>query len=167
MSSVGQSGICIATHENETELWSFVTSNDEGTNSSNFFKYSIDENTLEPTFVKTCTHDLGHVNSASYCKETDALICGNGSGSYTLPGAIYIVENAFAKETLNRSDAITIDVGMSFGDKVNCVWGESNFGNYDIAEEIFISLFECFWSYTLDCFAFDLRYNSEFVLLVE
>lgn len=124
------SGCCFVGNE----LWSFAPSADDGSDTANVYvmAYDFSANTL--THVRTMTHNLGHVNSVAYCAETDTLICGNGSGNYTLGGKIFLLENLSQRgNTLNRSDCITIDVGMTYGFKVNAVWGESNAARYDIA----------------------------------
>ena len=125
-------GCCVVKHEESYELWCFTTSDDTNTdNYGNCNKYSIDPETGALTYITSIQHNLGHVNSVSYCEETDTLICGNGSGDYELESKIYILEGAYAKETLLRSECITIDVN-SLGFKANAVWGDANFGAYDI-----------------------------------
>lgn len=131
MSKSSDSGSCIVTHNGNKELWCFNPSSDDDTSSyATCHKFAINaDNTL--TFIETINHNLGHVNSVSYCEETDSLICGNGSGDYTLAGAIYILQDAYAKTELLRSECINIPF-TNYGFKVNAVWGDSNFGNNDI-----------------------------------
>ena len=123
-----QSGCCFVGND----LWQFCPGADDGSSTANVYvvAYDFEANTL--THVKTMTHNLGHVNSVAYCAETDTLVCGNGSGDYTLFGKIFIVEDLSQRTELNRNDCIVIDVGMDFGYKVNAVWGESNAGRNDI-----------------------------------
>lgn len=89
------------------------------------------------TVTKTLRHNIGHVNSVSYCEATNTLICGNGSSNYVLPNKIYIINN-FSDYISNGnnveySDAIIIDVSSeNWGSKINVVWGEYNNENYNI-----------------------------------
>ena len=125
----GGSGGCIVKHGDRYEYWSFLVSpdTDDGTYGQ-CYQYLINQNTLEPTLIKTINHNLGHVNSISYCEETDTLICGNGSGSYNLAGSFFIIENAYARTQLLRSQVIETPA-TTFGYKVNVVWGEKYFQN--------------------------------------
>lgn len=125
-------GCCIVTHEGSTELWTFTTSNDDGSNYGACDKYTYNIETGELTYIGQIQHNLGHVNSVSYCEDTDTLICGNGSGDYDLAGKIYLIEGAYSKASLLRSDAIAIDF-EDYGSKVNAVWGDFNFDQNDIA----------------------------------
>ena len=133
--SISQStntGCCVVSHEGSYELWCFTTSDDTDTSDyGNCHKYSINVETGALTYITTIQHNLGHVNSVSYCEATDSLICGNGSGDYDLASAIYILEGAYSKATLSRSECITIDFSTR-GFKANAVWGDSNFGANDI-----------------------------------
>jgi hypothetical protein len=79
-------------------------------------------------------HNLGHVNSVAYCKETDTLICGNGSSDQALAGKIYILPALSTKTQLLYADCVVIDMtSQSWGYKMNVVWGENNNGNFNIA----------------------------------
>lgn len=124
-------GICMVSHNGNYELWTFTISNDDGSNFGACDKYSYDPATGSLTFIEEIQHNLGHVNSVSYCEETDTLICGNGSGDYDLAGAIYLIEGAYSKGSLLRSDAIVIPF-TDYGFKVNAVWGDPNFDQHDI-----------------------------------
>lgn len=125
-------GCCVVPHNGNYELWCFTTSDDtDTTDYGNCNKYTINPETGALTFIETIAHNLGHVNSVSYCESTDTLICGNGSGDYELSSSIYILEGAYSKSELLRADCITIGVN-SLGFKANAVWGESNFGANDI-----------------------------------
>lgn len=116
------------------EIWVFPVSNDEGTNFIKATRYKVDFENNTATEVGSFTHNWGHVNSSAYNPWRDALICGNGSGSYTLMGQIFIFENASSfkdRTQVNRSEAVTIDI-QEWGYKANVVWGESNLGRGDI-----------------------------------
>lgn len=116
------------------ELWVFPVSNDEGTNYVNCARYKMDFENNTATKVGAFKHNWGHVNSSSYNPWRDAIICGNGSGSYSLMGKIFIFENASSFKNVNkvdRSEAVTINV-EHWGYKANVVWGESNMGRGDI-----------------------------------
>ena len=116
------------------ELWVFPVSNDEGTNFIKATRYKVDFENNTATEVGSFTHNWGHVNSSAYNPWRDALICGNGSGSYTLMGQIFIFENASSfkdKTRVDRSEAVTIDI-QEWGYKANVIWGESNLGRGDI-----------------------------------
>ena len=116
------------------ELWVFPVSNDEGTNFIKATRYKVDFENNSATEVGSFTHNWGHVNSSAYNPWRDALICGNGSGSYDLMGQIFIFENASSfkdRTQVNRSEAVTINV-QEWGYKANVIWGESNMGRGDI-----------------------------------
>ena len=116
------------------ELWVFPVSNDEGTNFMTASRYKMDFENNTATKVGSFTHNWGHVNSSAYNPWRDALICGNGSGSYDLMGQIFIFENASSfkdRTQVNRSEAVTINV-QEWGYKANVIWGESNMGRGDI-----------------------------------
>lgn len=118
----------------DDELWVFPVSNDEGTNFIKATRYKMDFENNTATEVGSFTHNWGHVNSSAYNPWRDALICGNGSGSYTLMGQIFIFENASSfkdRTQVDRSEAVTIDI-QEWGYKANVVWGESNMGRGDI-----------------------------------
>lgn len=94
--------------------------------------------------VNSIPHNLGHCNTVSYCKRTDTLIMGNGgNASNPEPAQIMIIKN-FASLIDNPNtedidyynDCLVIDIedaGLNWGIKLNVCWGESNFGNCDIA----------------------------------
>ncbi len=94
--------------------------------------------------VNSISHNLGHCNTVSYCKRTDTLIMGNGgNASNPEPAQIMIIKN-FASLIDNPNtedidyynDCLVIDIedaGLNWGIKLNVCWGESNFGNCDIA----------------------------------
>lgn len=116
------------------ELWVFPVSNDEGTNFVKATRYKMDFENNTATKVGSFNHNWGHVNSSAYNPLRDAIICGNGSGSYELMGQIFIFENASSfkdRTEVNRSEAITIDV-QEWGYKANVIWGEYNMGRGDI-----------------------------------
>ena len=116
------------------ELWIFPVSNDEGTNYIKATRYKLDFENNTATEVGSFNHNWGHVNSSAYNPWRDAIICGNGSGSYTLMGQIFIFENASSfkdRVEVNRSEAITIDI-QEWGYKANVIWGDSNMGRGDI-----------------------------------
>lgn len=99
------------------------------------------------TSVKQLYHRFGHCNSVDYSPVNDCLIMGNGSGSYTLDGKIYIipdfsdiVENDIVHTTsdspltLSNTNAIVIDCSSyDLGTKFNVIWGELNNKRQDIA----------------------------------
>ena len=99
------------------------------------------------TDAKQLYHRFGHCNSVDYSPVNDCLIMGNGSGSYTLDGKIYIipdfsdiVENDIVHTTsdnpltLSNTNAIVIDCSSyDLGTKFNVIWGELNNKRQDIA----------------------------------
>lgn len=91
-------------------------------------------------------HRLGHCNTVDYNEENDCLILGNGSGSYTLAGKIFIIpqfreiieSGKYSKPdsplTLENSNAIVIDCSShQLGAKFNVIWGERNLTKNNIA----------------------------------
>lgn len=99
------------------------------------------------TSVKQLYHRFGHCNSVDYSPVNDCLIMGNGSGSYTLQGKIYIIPNfsdIVANDTehttssnpltLSNTNAIVIDCSSyDLGTKFNVIWGELNNKKQDVA----------------------------------
>ena len=99
------------------------------------------------TNIKSLYHLFGHCNSVDYSPVNDCLIMGNGSGSYTLQGKIYIIPNfsdIVANDTdhttssnpltLSNTNAIVIDCSSyDLGTKFNVIWGELNNQRQDVA----------------------------------
>lgn len=120
----GNSGACFAEHDDIVEVWSFNAVPDDHLTDGACYKrrYYPETKTFgNDTMIR---HTLGHVNSVSYNKEKNALICGNGGSDYLLPGEIIIIENATTKTAFNYSDALVIEFS-SYGAKVNAIWGNS------------------------------------------
>lgn len=121
------------------ELWSFHPSiDDDFNNTSIIHKYNVDFETMTSSQSGSILHNFGHCNSVSYCEQTDTLILGNGSSSYSLANKIFIVDNFSSYLNTNPLDirdiGVIIDLSTyDFGAKVNAAWGESNFGSHDIA----------------------------------
>lgn len=121
----------------DNKIYNFVGGNDENTTYGYIHEWTIDYENKTGTVTKTLRHNIGHVNSVSYCEATNTLICGNGSSNYVLPNKIYIINN-FSDYISNGnnveySDAIIIDVSSeNWGSKINVVWGEYNNENYNI-----------------------------------
>ena len=98
------------------------------------------------TDIATMYHRLGHCNTVDYNEENDCLILGNGSGSYSLAGKIYIIPrfrsliesgefySPDTPLTLDNSNAIVIDCSSyGLGSKFNVIWGERNLTKNNIA----------------------------------
>ena len=92
----------------------------------------------------TLLHYWGHCNTVDYNASNDCLILGNGSGSYTLAGKIFIIPNFSSivnvsddnntPMSLSDVDALIIDcASYNLGSKFNLVWGDDNDKNYNIA----------------------------------
>ena len=98
--------------------------------------------------IKTLRHNFGHVNSFEYAENNDALIFGSGSGHYNLDESIYIVQGVKnwinlhqgtlldIRNNIPNSQITTIDIGREFGDKLNVIWGEDNYGQDNICYAI-------------------------------
>lgn len=123
-------------------LVSFGVSDDAHSNYAEAHIFRVD--TLNNTYelVNTVTHNFGHVNSVDYCKETDTLIFGNGSGDYDQIGTFYIYKNFsqligdFTIKRWNISGAYmfnTTNCPFRTEYKWNVVWFDSNRNNYDLA----------------------------------
>lgn len=96
--------------------------------------YDVNVPARTSQYVRTIQHNLGHANSIDYSEGNGCLILGDGSNDSTLPGAIYILDNAASRDTWRFQDCVKIDLtGKNWGIKVNVVWGESNNGNHNIA----------------------------------
>lgn len=104
---------------------------------------------LDGTLYRTLRHNFGHCNTVDYNPITDTLILGSGSGYRNLDEWVYIIKNV--KHWLNLESGTLLDlennniqgsqitkifVGRDFGDKVNVVWGEDNFNQYNICHVI-------------------------------
>lgn len=122
-----------------SQLWQFETSADgDDLDFATVTKMELDIDAGTLVTVGTTTHNFGHANSVNYNPTHNALIQGNGSGDYFLEGEIIITENALTTEPLSRASSIVIDcsiaaLGFDLGAKVNVVWGDSNYGEADIA----------------------------------
>lgn len=123
---------------------SFGVTDDEHENYKQAHVFKINETTKEYTLVKTILHNFGHVNSVDYCEETDTLIFGNGSGSYTQYGKFYIYKNFYTKLSDSATTQLNIDdpdileydcSGTPFytEPKWNVIWFDSNRDQYDLA----------------------------------
>lgn len=132
------SGQCLV----DNYLISFGISDDDHLTYKEAHIFKIDKTTRTYELVRTVLHNFGHVNSVDYCKETDCLIFGNGSGAYGREGnfAIYKGFKAVVEDntvtTLNYSDCMEFDcsnVPFKNEDKWNVVWFDSNRNSYDLA----------------------------------
>ena len=110
--------------------------------------YDFSNGANKPRVKKTeFFHKWGHCNTIDYSSRNDCLIMGNGSGSYTLEGKIFIIPNFSAliaggstigsesnPFTLENTNAIVIDcTGYGLGTKFNVMWGEINGTKHNIA----------------------------------
>lgn len=149
----------------DNELWVFSPSNDLHTEYEQVRIYDIDFENKTATYNRTIQHNLGHVNSIDYCKETDTLICGNGSSDKTLEGELMILSNVSTKESLEYSDCIKISIPISqYGYKLNVVWGDNNNGDYNIIYAITNDnqkIYKILLNKTNDVF------NGDFIILKE
>lgn len=118
------------------ELWYFGASSDESELLNGQVK-RYDAETL--TLISTHTHNFGHVNSVSYCAETDTMVFGNGSGDYGLMGKVWVLQNVSTWQSDTDYDKASIGIVIdltTLGDfKTNVVWGATNNGQHN---EIFI-----------------------------
>ena len=120
------------------ELWIFNASEDDDpTSLVGYYRFVYNDQTDGWSYVGGGKHNLGHVNSIEYNRFNDCLICGNGSGSYTLGNKVFIIPNASELENDEnidtRENVIVIDCAEDeLGAKLNVVWGDENFGRYDI-----------------------------------
>lgn len=108
------------------------SSDDRTTSLGMYNKYALsDLNTL----LKTGSHNLGHMNSPSYCSVRDMMIVGNGSKIYdqtSYPMAGYIYKNFSAVMESDPSnidhyslDKIIIDLSQFTGEfKCQLCWGD-------------------------------------------
>lgn len=94
-----------------------------------------------PTYNKTYSHKFSHCNTVDYNQDNDCLIFGDGGGTDTGTGKLYVIPNA-SSIFLNAEDNhvftfantphIEYDCGSSFGGKLQAVWGEKNGYVHDI-----------------------------------
>ena len=108
------------------------SSDDRTTSLGQYRKYAL--NDLN-TVVASGNHNLGHMNSPSYCPVRDMMIVGNGSKLYdqtNLPMAGYIYKNFSTVMESNPSnivhddlDKITLDLSQFTGEfKAQLCWGD-------------------------------------------
>ena len=74
------------------EIWFFYTSDDDLSTLGSVSKLKIYNNHWIE-YLGTCWVNAGHINSVSYDRVTDTMVWGNGSTSYTLEGAAFILNN--------------------------------------------------------------------------
>jgi hypothetical protein len=72
------------------EIWAFMSSNDDHSNVANVYGY---DKTTFNTYNKF-THNLGHVASQDYNKNSDSFMLSNGSGDATVLPRLDIIQNA-------------------------------------------------------------------------
>lgn len=123
-----------------TKFVKFNDGSDDLTTDSGSITYRKYDNGFDqsPTSgEKYIYHYFGHCNSVDYNADNGCLILGNGSGSYNLPGKIFIIpdfdtilenaQNAVTTLTLQSTNAIVIDcTDYNLGSKFNVIWGEKN-----------------------------------------
>ena len=84
--------------------------------------------------ILTTLHtDFGHWNSVDYCERNDCLIFGNGANSTSTEGNFFVVVPnplALPYETTISQYGIKYDVDVGY--KVQAVWGDDNFGEFNI-----------------------------------
>ena len=123
--------------ESIDQLWAFAPSDDDHVAfNGTCRRYVFDDASHSLIQDGYFTHNWGHVNSVSYCPETDTIICGNGSSDYGLAGEFYVFEGAsrFADMPSVPLAANSIVIpAIGYGSKVNAVWGENNGLRFDIA----------------------------------
>lgn len=100
--------------------------------------FSLNRSTWEVVDVYKISCDFGHGNTIDYRAKTDAMIFGNGSGDYSLPGVFYVVQHMSSlldlEEITLADHAIAYDCSeYDFGSKLNACWGYDNDGRNDIA----------------------------------
>jgi hypothetical protein len=83
----GQDGTYL---KSKNEVWAFLSGADDHTTNGDVYVWDLTNNTTSTKF----THNLGHVASCDYNKNSDAIILGNGSGDTTNKPRIDIIENA-------------------------------------------------------------------------
>lgn len=126
------------------ELWVFVPSYDDHTNTKPVYIFNYNPSTYSLTLSATLSHNLGHCNTVDYCAENDTLILGNGGGNDNPENdQIYIIENASALKTQGSivlsQDAKIIDIdtiGLDWGKQLNVCWAYANNGAHDLAYAI-------------------------------
>lgn len=118
---------------NHLYIWGH-SSDDRVTTLGQYKKYSLDDLS---SVIASGTHNLGHMNSPSYCPVRDMMIVGNGSKIYdqtNLPMAGYIYKNFSTVMESNPSnivhdnlDKITLDLSQFTGEfKAQLCWGDSS-----------------------------------------
>jgi len=129
------------------DIWGFCQSTDGGAVFDGDIQiYRIDFENKTAQIIRRIHHNFGHCNSVDYCAETDCLIFGNGSGSYTLEGKFYVIKNPkqmLLAPKLSASDSysklsltdyvIEYDCSaLGWGVKMNALWGHSNNNRFDM-----------------------------------
>lgn len=118
-------------------LYVATSSDDANLRYANVHVFDVDFDAQTVSTVKTITHNLGHCNTIDYCVGNDSLILGSGSSDSAVPNKIMILSNPSGREAWNYSDCLVIDVSSEgWGIKLNVVWGEHNYGQYNICYAI-------------------------------
>ena len=117
------------------DMWTFSASADDNSTSVSYAVRTYNPETKSFTTKRTGNHNLGHANSMSYCDGNDCIICGNGSGDYTLANKFFIVPNAseLTGDIDINTNCIIYDCSeLDLGAKLNVIWGDANRGRFDI-----------------------------------
>lgn len=118
------------------KLYVINASDDENQKYRGVTIYDIDMDKKTATYSGRILHNLGHANSIDYCNSTDTLILGNGSGSSTLSGKIYILQNLTNRVSWELDDCVIIDMASeNWGIRMNVVWGEEEDTAYVITND--------------------------------
>lgn len=111
------------------ELW--FAQHNTSTNITTHSRYKIVGNKLE--LVGTFTSDFGHQNIVNYCEQNDCLIFGNGGNDTETEGNFFsVVKNPLSLSGHVTLDEVAIKYPVDIGFKVQALWGDSNFGEYNI-----------------------------------
>lgn len=119
-------------------IWGFTESTDVGTMDGRICIYTVNANSKSGMFNGNAVkHNFGHCNTVDYCKETDCLVFGNGSGEYGVAEKFYVIPNAHQLTERTENDINTLGIeydcsAYEYGDKLNVCWGYDNNGRHDI-----------------------------------
>ena len=116
------------------DMWTFSASAEDNSDSVSYYVYTYDPVTETFASKRNAKHNLGHVNSINYCPQNDCIICGNGSGSYTLANKFFVVPNAseLTGDIDINTNCIVYDCSeLNLGAKLNVIWGDDNRGQFD------------------------------------
>lgn len=115
------------------EIWlaENIYENDIATEYTTIHRCKIVEDEL--VYLSDIDTDFGHWNTVDYCPENDCLVFSNSANKETTEGNFFtVVKNPLALGSVARVADCGIRYDVDYGFKVQAVWGDNNFGRYNM-----------------------------------